>query len=131
MGLGGMGISLSFTLANWFFAHKYWVLSYKIPSMIDKNLEAANMTKPKIVNILMISITVIVSVSGTSIFFGLVSGAIPEKKSNEVLLYLFIMSAVVIDFVSCLVLYSAFRTIGEATEHVQQLNIKKSMMDVH
>lgn len=80
---------------------------------------------------MMISITVIVSVAGTSIFFGLVSGAITEKKSNEVILYLFIMSAVVIDFVSSLVLYSAFKTIGKATEHVQQFNIKKKMMDVH
>lgn len=76
MGIAGMGISLCFTLANWFFAHKYWVLSYKIPSMIDKNLEAADMAKPKIVNILMISITVIISAAVTSIFFGLVSGAI-------------------------------------------------------
>lgn len=79
----------------------------------------------------MISITVIVSVAGTSIFFGLVAGAITEKKSNEVILYLFILSAVVIDLVSSLVLYSAFKTIGQATEHVQQLNIKKKMMDVH
>lgn len=131
MGLAGMGSSITFTLAHWMFAERYWILSYKIPSMIDQTIQGPDLTTPKRTNTLMISLTILIAMASTSVYYGLVFGNVKQTTLNTVFLYFLIMSSAILDLVSCVVLYLAFRTIGSATKDSYDLNIKSGMMYVH
>ena len=92
MGLAGFGSSISFTLAHWMFAYKYWILSYKIPSMINQSIQTADLSFPRLVNVIMISLTFITSITTMGMFYGYDFGHLETTHGNNIIFYLLVLS---------------------------------------
>jgi hypothetical protein len=92
MGISAMVSTTTFTLAHWLFAEKYWLLSYKIPSMIDQSVQTPNLTFPKRVNVAMIFFTCLFAVVSTGFFLGLDLGDLADNFFNSLVLYTFVLA---------------------------------------
>lgn len=92
MGISAMVSTVFFTLAHWMFANKYWLLSYKIPSMIDQSVQTPDLTFPKRVNVVMIISSILTGVISTGIFFGTDFGILDGNLATTFFLYFFLMA---------------------------------------
>jgi hypothetical protein len=112
MALGGLGTSVPFTLAHWIFAERYWVLSYKIESILKRDENPPNLKMVKL-----FSLVIIVNIVGWQLgsaiaFLGIDLGNMSSTGFPEFMLYFGLMTQVFFDIVSIVVLTVAFRRIS-------------------
>ena len=69
MGIAGWLMIMTFTLAHWIFAHKYWTLSYKVHAIINLDTEQPNLKYVKIFNYTMFINIIFWTLLGTILFF--------------------------------------------------------------
>jgi hypothetical protein len=62
---------LTFTLAHWIFANKYWLLSRKLPPMINDSFEQPNLNCINIFNLLMFTNIIVWPVLTMILFLGI------------------------------------------------------------
>lgn len=129
MSLSGLGVSVPFTLAHWIFAERYWVLSYKLESIVKRDADQPNLKMIKLFSWVIIVNIVGWQLLATIAFLGMDLGNMPSTGLPKFLLYFGMMTQVIFDIVSIVVLTVAFRRIQQFAG--SELEINHKMMNIH
>ena len=133
MGVFGWVIGVTFSLAHWILAHRYWILSFKIPSILQIS-QPKSLKCIKITNIIVITNIVFWPTLGMIIF--LLMHFLSDfnevvKNFGYIFFDLSLIAQIVIDTMACVILYDAFRRIRAITSKADNLHVNSLIIRVH
>jgi hypothetical protein len=133
MGVFGWMIGVTFSLAHWILAQRYWILSFKIPSILQIS-QPKSLKCIKITNLIVITNIVFWPTLGMIIFF-LMHFHSGYSKVIKIFGYIFfdlsLLAQIILDTIACVVLYDAFRRIRAITSKADNLHVNSLIIKVH
>ena len=129
MGVSGFLTETLFALSHWMFAYKYWILSFRIQSIVEKSqtneLSCQNKTnKAMIINIFWWSFL------STVLWYVIEFTKLTNNLIIQILFYSSLWSTIIFDCISCWVLYDSFKRIKLYSAKAN-LEINTRMMRFH
>lgn len=112
MGISGFLSEALFALAHWVFAYKYWILSYKIEMIVEGGPEKELSCQSKTNFCLLLNLFLWGTVS-LVLFYLLALTNLYQYKSLVYIFYITLWSTLIVDSLSCWVLYDSFKRISK------------------